>query len=144
MAESRAVPDVASRPLLAEMLTLAQRRVSRQVAATLADEGCTLDEWRVMRVLADEQGHPMGELAESLLIPHASLTRIVDTLAASSLVYRRQSTTDRRRVAVHLSREGRTRLARLDALVQAQDAALRSSGAWHDLAEALEAAARQG
>lgn len=142
MVESRPMPRVGSRPLLAELLTVAQRRVSRQVAAILSAEDCTLDEWRVMRVLADGQGHLMGDLAESLLIPHASLTRIIDTLAASGLVYRRQSVTDRRRVAVYLSREGQSRLARLDALVEAQDSTFRASEAWVEVARALEAATR--
>lgn len=137
MAESRDVTAVSSPPLLGELLTLAQRRVTHEMAKILSAESCTLTEWRVMRVLGDGDGHPMGELAKTLLIPHASLTRTVDTLARSSLVYRRQSGTDRRRIAVYLSREGRSRLDRLNALIEAYDATVRSSPEWDELAQAL-------
>jgi DNA-binding MarR family transcriptional regulator len=103
-----------------------QRQASRGLATALAEDGCTLDQWRVLRALGDGDGHLMGELAGSLVIAHPTLTRVVDGLVDSGLVYRRQSTVDRRRVAVHLARQGRVRLARLDALVRAHEDALRS------------------
>lgn len=137
MAESRDGTAVSNSPLLGELLTLAQRRVTHEMANILSEENCTLTEWRVMRVLGDGDGHLMGELAKTLLIPHASLTRTVDTLARDGLVYRRQSGTDRRRVAVYLSREGRGRLDRLNALIEAHDVVLRSSPEWDRLAQAL-------
>ncbi|GAB2736997.1 hypothetical protein GCM10027273_14730 [Nocardioides pakistanensis] len=137
MAGSRDKTAVSSAPLLGELLTLAQRRVTREMSEILDAESCTLTEWRVMRILGDGDGHLMGELAEALLIPHASLTRTVDSLARNSLVYRRQSGTDRRKVAVHLSREGRGRLDRLNALLEAHDATVLGSTEWTELASAL-------
>ncbi|GHE89307.1 MarR family transcriptional regulator [Streptomyces spiralis] len=113
-------------PLLVEVLTLAQRRLAQGLAAVLDEEHCTVDQWRVMRALADD-GRAMGELAQGLLIPQASLTRLVDALADDGWVYRSQSDTDRRRIRVHLSRRGRTRLARLDALAAAHESALRAA-----------------
>jgi DNA-binding MarR family transcriptional regulator len=119
-------PDV---PLV-ELLTLGQRRAVQGLAAALAEDGSTVDQWRVLRALADGEGHSMGELAESLVIAQPTLTRVTDSLADDGLVYRRQSRTDRRRVAVHLSRQGRARLARLDAVVAAHEQALRASPDW--------------
>lgn len=114
-------------PPLVEILTLAQRRLVQGLAAVLDEEHCTVDQWRVLRALADDAGRPMGELSQGLLIPHASLTRLVDALADDGWVYRRQSDTDRRSIRVHLSRRGRDRLARLDALAAAHESALRAA-----------------
>ncbi|MFJ1757786.1 MarR family winged helix-turn-helix transcriptional regulator [Kitasatospora sp. NPDC088134] len=115
-----------SAPLLVELVALAHRRLTSGLAAALAEEDCTVDQWRVLRALADERGRPMGELAQALLIPQASLSRLVDGLADAGLVHRRQGDRDRRRITAHLSRQGRTRLARLDALAAAHDAAVRA------------------
>ncbi|MFJ5228863.1 MarR family winged helix-turn-helix transcriptional regulator [Kitasatospora sp. NPDC088391] len=116
-----------SAPLLVELVALAHRRLTSGLAAALAEEDCTVDQWRVLRALADGQGRPMGELAQSLLIPQASLSRLVDALADAGLVHRRQGDRDRRRITAHLSRQGRTRLTRLDALAAAHDAAVRAT-----------------
>ncbi|MGW4652375.1 MarR family winged helix-turn-helix transcriptional regulator [Kitasatospora sp. NPDC004289] len=124
-------------PLLVELVALAHRRLTTGLAAALAEEDCTVDQWRVLRALADGEGHPMGELAQALLIPQASLSRLVDALADTGLVYRRQGDHDRRRITAHLSRQGRTRLARLDALAAAHDSAVRRSCGGLDPAAAL-------
>ncbi|BAJ26450.1 MULTISPECIES: MarR family transcriptional regulator [Kitasatospora] len=126
-AREAATPGAAPAPLLVELVALAHRRLTGGLAAALAEEDCTVDQWRVLRALADEQGHAMGELAQSLLIPQASLSRLVDALADAGLVYRRQGDQDRRRITAHLSRRGRTRLTRLDALAAAHDAAVRAA-----------------
>lgn len=119
--------EAAPAPLLVELVALAHRRLTIGLAAALAEEDCTVDQWRVLRALADGQGHPMGELAQSLLIPQASLSRLVDSLADTGQVYRRHDEHDRRRITAHLSRAGRTRLARLDALAAAHDSAVRAA-----------------
>ncbi|MEV7770636.1 MarR family transcriptional regulator [Kitasatospora sp. NPDC086791] len=125
-------------PLLVELVTLAHRRLTGGLAAALAEEDCTVDQWRVLRALADDRGHPMGELAQALLIPQASLSRLVDSLADSGLVYRRQDDQDRRRITAHLSRQGRARLTRLDALAAAHDDAVRRACGLTDPAGLLE------
>lgn len=122
---------------LVEVLTVLQRTAARTLAEALAEDGCTVDQWRVLHGLADGRGHAMGELAADLVIPQASLTRLVDGLADLGLVYRRQGDGDRRRVELHLSRQGRARLDRLDAVVTAHEERLRDEPAWADLARAL-------
>lgn len=133
----RTVTDLATEPSLVEVLTIAQRQVARGLATVLAEEGFTVDQWRILRALADGAGHPMGELAESLMIPHPTLTRFVDGLVDNSLVYRRQAAEDRRRVTVHLARQGQARLERLNALVAAHEAALRDTPEWAELARLI-------
>ncbi|MFF0387119.1 MarR family winged helix-turn-helix transcriptional regulator [Kitasatospora sp. NPDC004615] len=127
-AHTTAAPGPAgSPPLLVELVALAHRRLTSGLATALAEEDCTVDQWRVLRALADGEGRSMGELAQALLIPQASLSRLVDALADAGLVYRRQDDQDRRRITAHLSRQGRTRLTRLDALAAAHDAAVRAA-----------------
>ena len=117
-----------------ELLTVAQREAARRATAALAPEGFTVDQWRVLRALADGAGHTMGELAAALRIPGPTLTRLVDGLADGALVYRRQAVEDRRRLSVHLARQGHARLELLDGLVAAQEAALRATPEWQALA----------
>lgn len=129
-------PGVTDVPLV-EALTRAQRRLVRGLAARLAEEGASFDQFRVLRALAGADGRSMGELVESLGVPHPTVTRVVDGLVDTGLVYRRQSDTDRRRVTVHLSRLGTQRLDRLTALVEAHEGAVRASEDWGVLREQL-------
>lgn len=122
---------------LVEVVTLAQRRLARGLSTSLAEEGATFDQFRVLRALAGSDGLAMGELADALQVPHPSVTRVVDGLVDTGLVYRRQSDTDRRRISVHLSRLGAQRLDRLTALVAAHEQAVRASEEWATLHEQL-------
>ncbi|RKT67206.1 MarR family transcriptional regulator [Saccharothrix variisporea] len=108
---------------LVDLLTRAQRALVRDLGTVLEEEGCTVDQWRVLRALAAEE-RSMGELAAALEIPHPTLTRVVDALVDSALLYRTQSEEDRRRVSVHVSPLGRTKLNRLESLAAAHERAL--------------------
>ena len=118
---------VRSRPDLVELLTATSRRVSRAVAAALAEDGGTLESYRVLRALATAPGRSMGQLVTGLHLPGPSATRVVDGLVDAALAYRLPDPTDGRRVVVHVSAMGRTRLARWEGLVQAQESALARS-----------------
>ncbi|NUR86817.1 MAG: MarR family transcriptional regulator [Nonomuraea sp.] len=102
---------------LAYLLSRAERSVNRCLSATLAGEDVTVEQWRILRALADGRGHSMGELAEAVLMPHPTLTKAVDRLIDRALVYRGASAGDRRRVAVFLADRGRDLLARVDGAV---------------------------
>jgi DNA-binding MarR family transcriptional regulator len=109
---------------LVELLTVTQRRVARGVAAVLAEDGATLDGYRLLRSLAGGAGRSMGELVAALHLPAPTLTRLVDGAVDAALVYRLPDPHDGRKVVVHLSDPGRARLARLEALVAAHESAL--------------------
>lgn len=109
---------------LVELLTVVSRRVARGVGAVLAEDGATLDTYRLLRALGDGPGRTMTELGEALAVPAPTATRLVDGLADAALAYRLPDPDDGRRVRVHLSARGRTRLDRLEALVRAHEAAL--------------------
>lgn len=95
-------------PGLAHLLAHAERRLGRRMAALLAEEDCSVEQWRVLSIIADGRGHPMTEIADQALMPAPSLTKLVDRMVADNLVYRRPDRADRRRVLLHLTARGRT------------------------------------
>jgi DNA-binding MarR family transcriptional regulator len=121
--DTTAVP----RPDLVELLSATTRRVSRAVASALAEDGGTLEGYRVLRCLAAAPGRTMGQLISALHLPGPTATRVVDGLVDAALAYRLPDPDDRRRVVVHPSALGRTRLARWEGLVAGQEAALARS-----------------
>jgi DNA-binding MarR family transcriptional regulator len=92
---------------LARLLSHTERRLAQRLAAVLAEEGCSVEQWRVLSIASDGQGHPMTEIAGYALLPAPSLTKLVDRMIADNLVYRRPDPADRRRVLLHLSARGR-------------------------------------
>ena len=117
-----AVPT--ARPDLVELLAATSRQVERAVAAVLAEDGGTLEGYRVLRALVATPGCTMGRLVARLHVPGPTATRVVDGLVDAALAYRLPDPEDRRRVVVRPSATGRTRLARWEALVGAREAAL--------------------
>lgn len=102
---------------MAYLLSRAERLVNKGLAAALASEDVTVEQWRILRALADGRGHSMGDLAAAVLMPHPTLTKAVDRLIERALVYRGPSEGDRRRVAVFLADRGEDLLARVEGSV---------------------------
>lgn len=118
---------MAEQPLpddLTRLLTQVERTVTRRLAGLLAAEDCSVEEWRVLCLLADGRGHSMTDVAEFALLPAPTLTKLVDGMVARTLVYRRVDPTDRRRVLIQLSSHGRRRHRRLARLVETHHADL--------------------
>lgn len=99
---------------LAYLLSRAERSVNRGLAAVLTAEDVTVEQWRILRALADDRGHSMGDLAEAVLMPHPTLTKAIDRLIDRSLVYRGHDPADRRKVAVFLAGRGAELLDRVE------------------------------
>ncbi len=111
-------------PDLVELLATTSRQVTRGATEALAEDGGTLEGYRVLRMLAARPGATMGQLAAALQLPGPTVTRVVDALVDAALVYRLPDTDDGRRVLVHLSGVGRARLSRWEALVRAHEDAV--------------------
>ena len=107
---------------LDRLLGRVERDVSRRVETALAADGLTVDQWRVIDLLADAEGHTMSGIAAAIAVPGPTLTKLVDRLVDSATVYRLADVRDRRRVLVFLSDEGRAVHERLSPLVQAVEA----------------------
>ncbi|TCC25322.1 MarR family winged helix-turn-helix transcriptional regulator [Kribbella speibonae] len=98
-------------------MLLLLKRMERQfelgLQPLLGEFGLTIEQWRIMAALREEPGQPMSVLAQSAVLPAASLTRHVDKLVERGLVLRRIHTSDKRRVIVALSPVGATVAERL-------------------------------
>jgi homoprotocatechuate degradation regulator HpaR len=68
--------------------------------------GLTEQQWRVLRVLWEQESITISELSDLTLIPAPSLVGVVDRLTSNGFVDRRRSTTDRRSVFVYATDAG--------------------------------------
>lgn len=103
---------------LTDLLSQAEQRVTRRIERVLEPASLTLEQWRVLSLLTDGEGHPMSEIATHAMVPPPTLTKLVDKLVDRALVYRRVDDADRRRIRVFLSARGRKLHRKLDVAVR--------------------------
>jgi long-chain acyl-CoA synthetase len=90
--------------------------LSKRVEVALGTVDLTLPQFRVLGILAEGSSAASG-LADRLAVRRPSITAIVDGLVARGLVDRRQEDSDRRRVALRLTKDGERVLAEADRAV---------------------------
>lgn len=120
-------PEHVVRAPLDRLLAQVERQVSRRIEPTLADAGLTVDQWRVLHLLADGSGRTMSAIAAAVAVPGPTLTKVVDRLVDAAAVYRLPDVQDRRRVLVLLSEDGRATHDRLAPSVRAVEAEVLST-----------------
>jgi DNA-binding MarR family transcriptional regulator len=120
---------------LAQLLSQAERGVTRQLGRLLEEEGSTVEQWRTLVLLADGRGHSMSEIAEFALVPAPSLTRLVDRMVADNLAYRKADPRDRRRVLVRITPRGRSLQKRLAGRIEGSQAAILAEAVADDVAQ---------
>jgi len=101
----------------------------------------TEQQWRVMRLLWDEEACSLLEMAGKTLIPAPSLVGVVDRLSRDGLVERRRSEKDRRVVQVCLTEHGKKLEAEVTPAVEAAYSELTnklSEETWQELYGALQ------
>jgi DNA-binding MarR family transcriptional regulator len=103
----------------AYLLASAYRHMRIELSNSLGEEAFTEEHWRILRVLSDEAGRSMGELAELVLLNGPALTKNVDKLVSRGLVQRAPDNDDSRRVLVFISDLGRDVIVRLNERVDA-------------------------
>jgi DNA-binding MarR family transcriptional regulator len=99
---------------LVDVVDLADRTLNACLARITEAADISREQWRMLVLLdagADHDagtvpGHTMGELATRAAVPAPTATRLVDRLVADGLAYRLSDPWDRRRVLVHVSRDG--------------------------------------
>lgn len=77
-----------------------------------AAHGPTLAQYELVRPLLDEDGMPVGRLADLAGVAAASATGMLDGLERASIVSRSRSSSDRRCVTVALTAAGRDQIER--------------------------------
>jgi homoprotocatechuate degradation regulator HpaR len=103
--------------------------------------GLTEQQWRVLRVLWEQDEIALRELADLTLIPAPSLVGIVDRLKSAGLVSRRRSESDRRVLYVLATSAGKALEKQVRPKVDAAYAELRGSlddASWDRLLSGLE------
>ena len=111
-------------PHLGLLLERAGRVVGERLDRAFGRDGVTADHWRVLCVLADGEGHTMGEIAEQLQMKPPTLTKLVDRMVGKSLVQRAADPEDSRRVLVYATDAGLALLSELQGKVDQHHAAL--------------------
>ncbi|MGI5459108.1 MarR family winged helix-turn-helix transcriptional regulator [Streptomyces sp. CA-249302] len=106
------------------LLTRAERLSARRVQQTLEEFGCSVEEWRVLALLSDGEGHNMTAIADCVFLPPPSLTKLMDHLVDRNWVYRRTDPADRRRILAQLTPRGQEFWQRIDRRVRAELAPL--------------------
>jgi len=81
----------------------------------LNQHGLTEQQWRVIRVLAEDGPMESQQLAEHTCILKPSMTGVLSRMERDSLVYRHKPAHDLRRVHVGLREEGMRRFATMQA-----------------------------
>jgi DNA-binding MarR family transcriptional regulator len=122
---------------LLHLLAHAQHYVTSLVAAALREQQSSIEEWRVLSLLADRTGRSMSEIADYALMPAPTATKLIDRMVSNNLVHRRVDPTDRRRVLVFLAPRGRNAYRRLRGVVGASLAGL-DDKPLRDLAQELQ------
>jgi DNA-binding MarR family transcriptional regulator len=113
-------------PHLGLLLERAGRVVGERLDRAFGRDGITADHWRVLCVLADGEGHTMGEIAEQLQMNPPTLTKLVDRMVGQSLVQRAADPEDSRRVLVYATDAGLALLSELQGKVDRHHAALQA------------------
>lgn len=98
---------------LAFLLASAQRNMRIGLSQTIGSEEFSEEQWRILYVLSDKQGHPMGELAERVLMNGPAMSKNMDKLVSRGMVFRAVDTQDSRRVLAYITDVGLHALERL-------------------------------
>jgi DNA-binding MarR family transcriptional regulator len=97
----------------------ALRAFLRFSEAAAAEVGLTAQHYQAMLVLRgcpEDRRPSINDLAQPLFIKHNSAVGLVDRLEQEGLITREPSTSDRRKVELHLTARGRAVLAKLAAM----------------------------
>lgn len=103
--------------------------------------GLTEQQWRVLRVLWEQDQIAFNQLSAVTLIPAPSLVGVIDRLTKSGLVERRRSATDRRSVSVIATNAGMALESDVRPRVEAAYSELRDAidvDDWNQLIAGLE------
>jgi len=109
---------------LSYLLAQADRLVNGQLDAEFRAEGVPVEQWRILKLLSDGNGRSMGELAQAALMNHPTLTKTIDRMVSSALVYRIADAVDRRKVLIFISDRGRALNERLNRLANNHQAGI--------------------
>jgi len=89
------------------LLLRAREAIMSHFRPVLSEYGLTEHQWRVLRVLWEENGMESNELADRTLMLRPSLSGVVDRLERDGLVGRKKTRQDGRKVCVWMTRKAK-------------------------------------
>jgi DNA-binding MarR family transcriptional regulator len=102
---------------LASYLPYLLNRAGARIATAFGEEmrplGATLQIWRVLAALREQDGQRMGDLSSTTSIDVSTLTRLVDNMEKKGLVARQRDPEDARAVVLNVTPAGRRLTARI-------------------------------
>ena len=107
---------------LAYLLARASHLISAEFHGVVRRTRLPVLQWRVLATLADGQVSSIGEVADIVLVPQSTLTRVAARMAQAGLLLRADDTQDRRITRVRLSAQGLKLAARLVTQARAHEA----------------------
>lgn len=94
---------------IAYLMNRVVARLNRALESDLRKMRLSFQHWRVLAVLAMQDGRPIAELADYAVVPHSTLSRLLSRMEAAGLLSRRASGRDLRLAEIHLTAKGRRR-----------------------------------
>lgn len=90
--------------------------ITDQISLELKEFDITEPQYNVLRTLSDANGKPVTvqDLLDSMMQRSSNITRIVDKLIAKGLVIRQECPTNRRKMDITITSEGKRLLKKLD------------------------------
>ncbi|MBS0526199.1 MAG: MarR family transcriptional regulator [Proteobacteria bacterium] len=89
------------------LLNRAGARIAAAFNAEMRQIGASLQVWRVLAALREQDGRRMGDLSKTTSIEVSTLTRLVDNMEKDGLVVRRRDSGDARAISLYVTRSGR-------------------------------------
>lgn len=86
-----------------------QRQNQANLARILRSAGLSVQMWRALSALYDQNAQTIGQIADMTVLDRSSLGRLLEEMAADGLVVRESPADDRRAVLIRLSATGRRR-----------------------------------
>jgi MarR family transcriptional regulator, organic hydroperoxide resistance regulator len=109
---------------MAYLLARASHLISAEFHVVVRRTRLPVLQWRVLATLADGQVASIGEVADIVLVPQSTLTRVAARMVDSGLLLRADDAQDRRITRIRLSAKGLKLAARLVAQARAHEAAV--------------------
>jgi DNA-binding MarR family transcriptional regulator len=109
---------------LAYLLARASHLISAEFHVVVQRTRLPVLQWRVLATLADAQVSSIGQVADIVLVPQSTLTRVAARMVQAGLLLRADDAADRRITRIRLSAKGLKLAARLVAQARAHEAAV--------------------
>ena len=104
------------------LLNRAGARIAGAFNAEMRQIGASLQVWRVLAALREQDGRRMGDLSKTTSIEVSTLTRLVDNMEKDGLVTRRRESGDARAISLHVTASGRRLTQRIVPIAERYEA----------------------